>query len=84
MGVVIPLSLAEYLIHSTQLKNMNKQGIKCTNILEGGRKEGFNIEEVHPEMSKQGSIVVTHPKCRLKIKSEEKQKGQQEGNDLAV
>lgn len=52
MGVVIPLSLAEYLIHSTQLKRMNKQGIKCTNILEGGRKEGFNIEEVHPEMSK--------------------------------
>lgn len=50
--VVIPLSLAELLIHSTQLKCMNKQGIKCMDILEGGRKEDFNIEEVHPEMRK--------------------------------
>lgn len=73
--VVIPLSLAEYLIHSTQLKCMNKQEIKCMNILEGGRKEDFNIEEVHPEMRKQGSIVVTHPQCRLIIKSREEQKG---------
>lgn len=36
---VIPLSLAEYLIHITQLKYMNKQGIKCMNIFEGGRKK---------------------------------------------
>lgn len=63
---------------------MNKQGIKCMNILEGGWKEDFNIEEVHPDLRKQGSIVVTHPKCRLIIKSREEQTGQQEGNDLAV
>lgn len=63
---------------------MNKQGIKCMNILEGDWKEDFNIEEVHPDLRKQGSIVVTHPKCRLIMKSREEQKGQQEGSDLAV
>lgn len=50
----------------------------------GWQERRFHIEEGHPEMRGQISIVVTDPKCRLIIKSREEQKGQQERNDLAV
>lgn len=59
---------------------MNKQKIKCRNILEGGRKKDFSIQEVHPSFRKQMDIVVTvskqSPTWRDIIKSREEKEGQ--------